>query len=107
VSYALENAIHQWTDGERRVRDAEPLEAADLERAVELVGDELRRRLGSSFEIAELVSLYGSGTDWAEDIASHHWAGTDTAAVVDCAFGRYTRGATDYAGGRQRRGGEE
>jgi hypothetical protein len=64
------------------------------------VGDELRRRLGSSFEINELTALYAAGTDWAEDIAMHYRGGTDSGAVVDAAFGRYAREATDFAGGR-------
>jgi hypothetical protein len=64
------------------------------------VGDELRRRLGSSFEINELAALYAGGTDWAEDIAMRHRAGTESGAVVDAAFGRYARESVDFAGGR-------
>lgn len=100
MPYALDNAMFQWRAGEERLRDAPPEEQADLERAASAVGDELRRRLGSSFEIAELAELYGTGTDWAEDIAQRLSAGTDTAAVVDAAFGRYSREAADFAGGR-------
>lgn len=102
MAYALENAMYQWHEGERRLRDATPLEQVDLERAVAAVGDEMRRRLGSSFEIAELADLYSAGTDWAEDIAQRRSAGTDTSSVVDAAFGRYAREAADFAGGRTR-----
>ena len=102
MSYALDNAMFQWSGGEARLREAEPLEQADLERAATAVGDELRRRLGSSFELAELIALYASGTEWADDVASSNRAGSDTGAVVDAAFGRYAREAADFAGGRMR-----
>ena len=69
MSYALDNALFQWQSGEARLREAEPLELADLERAAAAVGDELRRRLGSSFELAELIALYAQGTEWADDLA--------------------------------------
>ncbi len=102
MAYALDNALFQWSAGEARLRDAEPLEQADLERAAGAVGDELRRRLGSSFELGELIALYAQGTDWADDLASRNRAGSDTGAVVDAAFGRYAREAADFAGGRMR-----
>lgn len=102
MSYALENALTQWQDGERRVREAPEIEQTDLESAVVEIQDELRRRLGSTFGVGELAELYGAGTDWAEDLAQRRSAGSDTSAVVDAAFGRYARGAADFAGGRTR-----
>lgn len=82
------------------MRDAGPEDRAHLERAMGGVLDELRRRLGSSFEIGELAELYAEGTDWAEDVATRRWAGLDTVVVVDAAFARYSREASDFAGGR-------
>jgi hypothetical protein len=101
MRYEIENARFQWDDGERRLRqiDDEPTRA-DLERATWAVLDELRRRLGSTFTVRELANLYGSGTDWADDIAQRKGAGSDSAAVVDAAFNRYAREAANYAGGR-------
>jgi len=107
VAYALENAMTQWRDGERRIGAAPPLEAADLERAVAFVLDELQRRLGSTFLVGELADLYHEGTDWAEELAQRRAAGTDTATVVDAAFARYARGAADFAGGRMRHRGRD
>ena len=101
MAYALENALDQWREGERRVDD-DPR----LDDAVDAVLDELRRRLGSAFEVAELAELYADDTDWASDIARSRSAGSDAAFVVDAAFNRYARRATDYAGGRRRRPGE-
>ena len=94
--------MSQWQDGERRLRAAEPAEQPHLDRVVDHVVDELRRRLGSRFEVSELVELYYQGTDWAEDLAQRRFAGADTTVVVDAAFWRYARGAANFAGGRTR-----
>lgn len=97
MAYALENAESQWHEGKRRVRD-EPV----LDSAVRAVLDELRRRLGSAFGIAELAELYASDPDWASEVARSRSAGADAVYVVDAAFGRYAREAADYGGGRVR-----
>jgi hypothetical protein len=102
VSYAPENALFQWREGERRLRGESEPARADLDRAADAVVEELRRRLGSMFMLGELVSLYVADTDWATELARRHAAGTDAASVVDAAFGRYAREASDYAGGRAR-----
>ena len=60
MSYAIDNALFQWEDGERRLREDGGLEGPAL-----AVLEELRRRLGSSFSLAELADLYAGGTDWA------------------------------------------
>ncbi len=98
MSYALENAVSQWEEGERRVGHER-----SLDRAVGAVVEELRRRLGSVFEIAELAELYSAGTDWASELARTKSAGADAVFAVDAAFGRYAREAADYGGGRVRR----
>ena len=100
MGYALENALFQWEEGERRISQAAELERGDLERAVEVVLSELRRRLGSTFLVDELANFYASGTDWAAELAGRESAGVDSAHVVDAAFNRYAREASNYAGGR-------
>jgi hypothetical protein len=102
MAYSLDNALFQWREGERRLADTPEPARADLERAVAGVVDELRKRLGSSFILDELADLYGEGTDWATELADRHGAGTDSALVVDAAFARYAREASNYAGGRAR-----
>lgn len=97
---ALDNAMLQWQDGEQRLRQSRPGEQAQLEGAVQGVLEGIRKRLGSSFRIAELAELYAQGTDWAEEVAARRWAGMDAVMVVDAAFARYAREAADYAGGR-------
>jgi hypothetical protein len=102
MAYGIENARFQWEDGERRLRQADEQTRSDLERATWAVLDELRRRLGSTFTVQELATLYASGTDWADDIAYGKRAGSDSGAVVDAAFNRYAREAANFAGGRMR-----
>ena len=102
MPYAVENALYQWREGERRLSDAPEPAQADLDRAADAVVEELRRRLGSSFMVDELADLYARDTDWALDLARRHAAGTDAASVVDAAFARYLREAKNYAGGRPR-----
>jgi hypothetical protein len=106
VSYPLESALYQWEDGYRRLRElsADPRSAAQANRAVEAIRDELRRRIGPTFSSAELADLYGAGTDWCLEAA--RWALPEAAseldpqAIIDGAFYLYLRGATDWSGGR-------
>ena len=102
MSYAVENALYQWREGERRIAHASGPAKADLDDAADVVVEALRRRLGSSFLVNELADLYGRDTDWALDLARRNAAGTDAASVVDAAFARYVREAKDYAGGEPR-----
>lgn len=102
MTYAT--ARPQWLEGERRLEQASHEQRRVLDRVVERVYAELRRRLGSAFTTEELVALYEGGTPWAEQLAmeaapEHPWA-WDPRTVVDAAFGRYLREAADHAGGR-------
>jgi hypothetical protein len=102
---SFENAIYQWQQGERRLRGAPAERGPLLERITETLVAELRRRLGGRFSAEELVELYGQGTAWCLQAAMNEapadpWA-WDSGIVVDAAFGRYLREASDYAGGRR------
>lgn len=101
----FENAIYQWQQGERRLKAAPAERAQQLERVVDALVAELRKRLGGRFYAEELVELYGAGTSWCLQVAmtvapQDAWA-WEAGVVVDAAFGRYLRGAADYAGGRR------
>jgi hypothetical protein len=102
MPYSLENALYQWREGERRLANTPEPAKADLERVVEVLVDQLRKRLGSTFVLDELADLYGESTDWATELADRRGAGTDAAVVADAAFARYAREASNYAGGRAR-----
>lgn len=101
MTYTVENALFQWEEGEARIRQADDREGRELDRAAQLVAGELRRRLGGSFTLAELVSLYGEGTDWANDLVQRRFLGTDGTAAVNAAFLRCARDSADFAGGRR------
>ena len=81
--------MFQWEDGERRLRDADD---SAYRRATEELLEELRKRLGSRFTLDELADFYGSGPDLGT---------TEEAWLVEAAFARYAREASDFAGGRQ------
>lgn len=95
----------QWQDGVRRLDGAPREDARVLERVAERIYAELRRRLGSAFTTDELADLYEQGTGWAQQLAVQtapdEPAAWDPRVVVDGAFGRYLRQASDYAGGRR------
>jgi hypothetical protein len=102
---SFENAIYQWQQGERRIRDAPVERAPLLERVTEALVAELRRRVGGRFSAEELVEYYERGTAWCLQVAMQvapedPWA-WEAGVVVDTAFGRYLREAADYAGGRR------
>ncbi|QEC47505.1 hypothetical protein FSW04_07885 [Baekduia soli] len=101
----FQTAMHQWRDGERRVREALPDERLALERVTDRILAELRRRLGGPFTIDELLQLYDQGTGWCTDIAYREAPGApwawDARTTADAAFGRYVREAVDYSGGRR------
>lgn len=102
---SYETAIYQWQDGERRLAEAAPAQAPALERVVQRIVDELRRRLGGAFTAGELAELYHRGTDWCLELAlaasPDRSAAWDSQAVTDAAFARYVREARDFAGGRR------
>src|SRR3977135_297266 len=102
---SFENAIYQWQQGERRLKDAPPERRPALERVVAALVGELRRRLAGRLSSRELVELYGKGTSWCLQIAMRTapedpWA-WEAGVVIDAAFARYLREAADYAGGRR------
>ncbi len=106
MGYPLDNAIYQWEEGHRRLREltAESRTGSRALRAVDAIRDELRRRIGATFTAGELADLYAEGTDWCLEAA--RWTmpeeapDLDPQAIVDGAFYVHLRGATDYAGGR-------
>jgi hypothetical protein len=100
MAYALDNALYQWGEADRRMADASGRERDELERSVRAVYEELRRRLGASFMAADLAQLYGEDLGWAEDAARRASQVADLTTAIDCAFARYARMASDWAGGR-------
>lgn len=100
----FDNALYQWQQGERRLSQAPSERRPLLQRIIDALVVELRKRLGGRFSADELAELYGRGTSWclqlAMDIAPEDPWAWDSSIVIDAAFARYLHEATDYAGGR-------
>ncbi len=104
MGYPVENALFQWEDGWRALREISDPRARRLaDRVVDAIREELRRRIGPTFSAAELAELYGRGTDWCQQVAMDVAPGAaeDAQSLADAAFWLYLRGAVDFAGGRQ------
>ena len=103
---ALSEAVEQqWWEGARRAARVPAEQRPAVDRVVEVLVAELRRRLGSTFSVDELVALYDAGTSWCLDAAyavapGAPWA-WDARTTTDAAFARYVREAQDFAGGRR------
>lgn len=96
----FDEATSIWREGELRLAAADPADRPVLDRVVETLVSELRRRLGGPFTRRELVELYEEqGTDWCLDAAIRAAPNTpaawDLATVAGAAFSRYAREASD------------
>jgi hypothetical protein len=98
----VELARQHWLDGSRRVERArdDRRRHATLVGGIELVLDQLRRRVGQTFTLAELADAYDGADEWvreALDDADPEGSGpTEPGTVADAAFHVYSRGAADY-----------
>jgi hypothetical protein len=100
----LETARYQWAEGARRLESerSEGVRYRELAALVDAVADELRRRVGPTFTLADLAAHYGGAEDWVREVVVREaqpraQAGIrDVALVQDAAFGRYALGASDY-----------
>jgi hypothetical protein len=102
VSADLDSARHEWAEAYRRLAEEQrdPRAAESLRLQLRVVTEELRRRIGSTFTLAELAAEYARADEWAsfvldERADSPGWPAT-LAVVEGAAFHLYARGATDY-----------
>ncbi len=108
MDYAAENAILQWEEGFRKLEASrrDPSLYRALGRAVVRAEDELRKRLGSTFSVEELVTVYREDPEWGLEVLIDSVPGDDrvwdSSTVVDAAFYLYMREASDFAGGSVR-----
>lgn len=103
MTAAVELAVLEWEEGARRLA---ALSLTARRRAVvETVAAELEaeivRRVGQTFELAELAAVYASSEAWCLDVAQQvtpePWA-YDLSVVQPAAFARVARSATDFRG---------
>jgi hypothetical protein len=99
---AVETARVEWEEGHRRLEsyaDRPDLYVRLLEQ-VEAVADELAKRVGQTFTLADLVEAYGGAERWSREAVAERapapgWPRT-LSVVEGAAFHRYQRGAVDY-----------
>jgi len=98
----IEVARQEWEEGSRRLEAAreDGRRYRQLLGLLELVLDELRKRIGQTYTLAELVGAYGESERWAREVleeraATPSWPRELTVALA-AAFDAYQRGATDY-----------
>ena len=99
---ALETVRQEWEEGNRRFEDAardsvlRPLLFAQLD----VVLDELRKRVGQTFTLDDLARVYGNADRWVQEAVGERAATPGwprlLSVVQSAAFHRYQRGAVDY-----------
>ena len=99
---AVDTARQAWEEGYRRLQAEarDPVRYERLLAQVDAVTDELRRRIGQTFSLAELTEVYAGAERWSRTIVAERapakgWPAT-LSIVEDAAFHLYARGAVDY-----------
>jgi len=92
----------EWEDGDRRFESerGDRRRYETLLRQIEVVSEELRKRVGQTYTLAELASSYRDAEGWARETVrerapSPGWP-RDLALVLAAAYYAYQRGASDY-----------
>jgi hypothetical protein len=99
---ALALVRDEWADGHRQLeaQRGDPRRYRRLVEQVEALTDELRRRVGGTYSLAELSAAYRDADAWARQTISDRAPGPgwprDLALVLAAAFYAYQRGASDY-----------
>jgi hypothetical protein len=95
-------ARQEWEEGSRRLESARDDEGRYLRllELLDLVLDELRKRIGQTYTLEELVAAYGRSERWAHEVLEERaetatWP-RDLSVVLAAAFDAYQRGAVDY-----------
>jgi hypothetical protein len=98
----VEVARQEWEEGSRRIEAAheDARRYGQLLELLELVLDELRKRVGQTYTLAELVAAYAESERWAREALAERapapgWT-RDFTMVLAAAFDAYQRGAIDY-----------
>jgi hypothetical protein len=98
----VEVARQEWEEGTRRL-EASRGDARRYRQLLELEGlvlDELRKQIGQTYTLGELVAAYGDADRWAREVLEERaraagWS-RDLSTLLAAAFDVYQRGATDY-----------
>jgi hypothetical protein len=102
ATVGVEIARHEWEESSRRLEAEahDPRQRELLQAQVEVILDELRRRVGATFTMRELVDAYAGAERWSREAVEEHaqapgWPRFLT-LVEGAAFYLYQRGAVDY-----------
>lgn len=97
-----ESARREWEEGTRRLDEAagDLRERERLLAQVDVVLEELRRRVGGTYTLAELAEAYSGAEAWSREVVSRRapapgWPRT-LSLVEAAAFHVYARGAVDW-----------
>jgi hypothetical protein len=96
---AVENARLQWEEGYRRLNEhaSDRPVYLDLLAQVDVLIDELNRRVGQTFTLADLAAAYDDADRWLLEVLPPGAGAIQLGLVEDAAFHLYARGAVDYA----------
>ena len=94
---------HEWEDGTRRLEAArdDPRRYRELLVLLDLIRDELRKRVGQTYTLEQLATAYAGAESWARELLDDrspipHWP-RELTTVLAAAFDAYQLGALDYA----------
>lgn len=91
-------SLLEWDAGEKRLDEPSPLREVRL-RVLAAVDDELRRRVGGTYTLAELQAAYEASSVWFLELAERTAPGQpeawDPSVALDAAFARWARNAKD------------
>jgi hypothetical protein len=101
MPWSVDAVRQQWEEGNRRF-ESQSGEAVypQLLHQLEVATDELRKRVGETFTLAQLADAYAGSDDWLREAVEERatapgWV-RHLSVVQDAAFHSYARGATDY-----------
>jgi hypothetical protein len=102
VASSVDAARQQWEVGNRRLesQSSDPDVYLRLLAQLEVTTEELRKRVGETFTLAELAEAYNASDHWLrgaveERVEAPGWQ-RHLSLVQDAAFHLYARGARDY-----------
>jgi hypothetical protein len=100
---AISLARHEWAEADRALHAARGDRARyeSLLAQVDVLVDDLRKRVGGTYTLADLTAAYRDAETWARPLVEERapspgWP-RDLALVIAAAFHQYQRGAADYA----------
>jgi hypothetical protein len=102
VTDSTELVRQEWQEGYRQLESLRD-DRSRYDRLlvqIEVVGDELRKRVGQTYTLAELAAAYRDADRWARELVEERastpgWP-RDLSLVLAAAFHAYQRGASDY-----------